>query len=252
MPKGGELGITVERSEVSKEMAEAAEVAPGTYVRISVADTGTGMPRELVGRVFEPFFTTKEVGRGSGLGLSMVYGFARQSGGFARISSREGRGTQVYLYLPLHAPTGDRGGAVAVRASHSPTAGDPGALRLLVVEDDQALQAVLTNLLEFYGHEVVAVGTAEEAEAQVARGFVPDVLLTDVVLPGTRTGPELGVDLRSGHPGMGLALISGYQPGNLPVTLDPEIPFLAKPFDGPSLEKLVRAAAPSRMSSGSA
>src|SRR3954469_13158868 len=160
MPNGGELVIETSNAVLDENYAaQNVEVTPGEYVAVSITDSGTGMPPEVLERVFEPFFTTKEVGRGTGLGLSMVYGFAKQSRGHVKIYSEIGHGTRVIVYLPR---SQDKS---LPRAASGPAASGPMGNRelLLVVEDDPALRALVVQLLHRLGYRTLAAGDAESA-----------------------------------------------------------------------------------------
>ena len=191
MPKGGELRI-------------ATGNVPGDpdLVRISFADTGEGIPPEVLERVFDPFFTTKPVGKGTGLGLSQIHGFAAQSGGRAEIESVEGEGTILHLLLPRA-----RSEASAARTAEAPPAGGDGAIVLLVEDNDQ-VREFAASLLADLDYRVVAAASAEEALEVLAREPV-DLLFTDVMMPGI-TGIELARRARERHPGLPVLLASGY------------------------------------------
>ena len=206
------------------------DLAPGRYLRISVADTGTGIPPELLAQVFEPFFTTKDVGRGSGLGLSMVYGFAKQSGGQAMISSELGAGTTVRLFLPVVSPKGEVAPPLSVPAWQNR------GLRALVVDDEPAVLATAARMASNMGLEVTTALTAADAATWLrdSEGF--DLLFSDVRLPGPVDGVALAAQARAQLPGISVLLTSGYTDhwaaaldgtgGSLPG----DTRFLAKPY----------------------
>jgi signal transduction histidine kinase/CheY-like chemotaxis protein len=204
MPEGGLL--TVETGTAELDAAYAArheEVRPGSYVGIAVTDTGCGMAPGVLAQAFEPFFTTKEFGRGSGLGLSMVYGFVKQSQGHVRIHSEPGQGTTVKLYLPRAA------GDVAPPAA-PPARAERGHEAVLVVEDDAMVRAHAVIELTRLGYRVQAAANGHEA-MQVLRGDAPvDVLFTDVVMPGGMSGPQLAASARLLRPGLRVLYTSGY------------------------------------------
>jgi PAS domain S-box-containing protein len=204
MPGGGHLSIacrnvTLDDSEALRQDG----VAPGDYVRLSVTDTGTGMSADIREKAFEPFFTTKEAGRGSGLGLSMVYGFARQSGGHAAIFSREGQGTTVEIYLP-------RAARAAAATEERRVSSCRGSERILVIEDNADLRNLIVRTLDSLGYRSSAVADAAAAGAALDEGLVVDLVLSDVVLPGGVSGPEFAVQARARWPGMKFLLMSGY------------------------------------------
>jgi PAS domain S-box-containing protein len=209
MPNGGRIEISVSNAGPD-EPRSPADPETGDYVLLTVTDTGTGMAPDVASRAMEPFFTTKEVGRGTGLGLSMVYGFAKQSGGHFRIISELGRGTQARLYLP-------RAQTAAPPAPNSPSepaaassAVDHRRRSILVVEDDADLRALLSRLLEGAGFTVLACSNATEAVEVVSSGKVLDLLLTDMVLPGEMNGWQLGDTVRRTCPGLPVMYMSGY------------------------------------------
>ena len=204
MPSGGRLVVEAENVSLG---ADAAGGLAGDFVRVAVADTGAGMPAEVAARAFEPFFTTKDVGKGSGLGLAQVYGFARSAGGTARIESAEGRGTTVVLLLRRTATRP----AAAEPAGEAPAAGAAhGAGRILLVEDDPIVASTVAAALEDAGWETVRVGTADEALPRLAGGQPFDVLLSDIVMPGTLSGIDLAAEARRLRPGLPVVLSTGY------------------------------------------
>jgi CheY-like chemotaxis protein len=254
MIKGGRLSISsVNASLNTREIADllagqATEAAtlepgepggPGDYVVLAVSDTGTGMNAAVLARVFEPFFTTKDVGQGSGLGLSMVYGFARQSGGFAEIESAPGRGTTVRLYLPRAAAP-----APGVRDRASKVALGHGEI-VLLLEDDQDVRELAIDQLEDLGYQVLAAADASEADVLLAENPGFDLLLTDVLLPGGRSGPDFAASARHHHPELKVLLMSGYSATALlehSGSLSRDTPLLRKPFEKAILAKAVRNA----------
>lgn len=205
MPNGGRLIIETGNVSVDNAMSEQLDgLAPGDYVRLSVADTGLGMPEDVRERAFEPFFTTKEKGRGTGLGLSMIYGFAKQSGGHATIYSEIGRGTTVNIYLPRH-------GAPALGQEEEPTAASTETGKtILVVEDDPRVRKLTVARLEDLGFATLVAGDAQEALTVLESGAVIDLVFTDLVMPGGMSGYELAHRVAEGWPGMKVLLTSGY------------------------------------------
>jgi PAS domain S-box-containing protein len=240
MPSGGKLTLEVSNAEIDHAYAAVnSEVRPGQYVLLSVSDTGTGMTPEILGRAFEPFFTTKEVGRGSGLGLSMVYGFIRQSGGHAKIYSEEGHGTTVKLYLPrlLGEPAADP--APAERASPGGDAGET----ILVVEDDEAVRAFSVEALRALGYRVLEAADGPSAMEVVRRQAVSlSLLFTDVVLPGGMTGAQLAEQVHGTRPDLPVLFTTGYARNAIVHhgRLDPGVELLSKPFSISELAGRVR------------
>lgn len=206
MPEGGEILISTGQSDRIPAVRNHVE-AIGDYVTVTIADTGTGMDAGTQARIFEPFYTTKEVGRGTGLGLSQVYGFAKQSGGEVIVRSEAGVGTEFILYLPRAQGASS---TVSVAAPHEERVSSPGEGCVLVVEDNQLVGEFATQLLEDVGY-----GTVWAPNAQVALDRINeqpdrfDVVFTDVVMPGM-SGIELAQELRRLHPELPVVLTSGY------------------------------------------
>ncbi|MGA3399994.1 MAG: PAS-domain containing protein [Acetobacteraceae bacterium] len=237
MPKGGRLDITTRNVVLDASYtALHPDVTPGAYVRIEISDTGTGIPPEIIGRIFEPFFTTKEPGRGTGLGLSMAFGFVKQSGGHLSVYSEPGLGTTFRLYLPSTAAE-DAGAA-------GPPDADPvvgGDETVLVVEDNAQLRQATVRQLAELGYRVLE---AEHAAAALAilSGQRVDLLFTDVVMPGTMDGLDLAHHALVLRPGLKVLLTSGF-PGVRGADrrmVDCPFPMLAKPSRRDELARLVR------------
>jgi signal transduction histidine kinase/CheY-like chemotaxis protein len=240
MPQGGRLTIETGHALLDENYCRAhEELVPGEYVHIAVSDTGTGMSKEVQERVFEPFFTTKEAGQGTGLGLSQVYGFVKQSGGHIHVDSEPGNGTTVRIYLPRL-----RG---AVRDDHvaarKPVDGDA-AETILLVEDDHDVRSYVVEILRELHYRVLEAHDAESALAIVDRNDVQvDLLLTDVVLPGIN-GRQLAEQLQGRQPGVRVLFMSGY-PRDVIVhngRLDPGVEMMQKPLTQEVLVQRVRAA----------
>lgn len=209
MPNGGALTIATRLAVLPHDLPNASDdLAPGNYVVLSVTDTGTGMPPEVLERIFEPFFTTKKFGEGSGLGLSMVYGFVRQSGGHIGVESAVGRGTTVSIYLPRAdeevVDVDDRQAARALEKRLS------GHEVILIVEDDSRVRKTATNILRKQGYQVVEASDASEALRMVDRMPRLDLLFSDVVLANGINGSELVHQVLCRRPGTRVLLTSGY------------------------------------------
>jgi CheY-like chemotaxis protein len=235
MPDGGRLQIALSRAEVVTD--DSSSQAPGDYVRIEVTDTGPGIPEEQLMHVFEPFFTTKDPGVGSGLGLSMVYGFVNQSGGRVRVANQDGAGARVEILLPAAAPASDQ------RPTEQPFSADLDAARLLVVEDDPALSRLVSHSLRDLGYQVAAVSTGLQAIDFVDRHPDLDLVICDVVLPGVHSGLDVARHLtRTGHRAR-ILLMSGYAEGEIERSrpLQAEVPVLHKPFHRRQLAERVAA-----------
>ncbi len=198
MPDGGKIIIAVANVELGEGMVGA--LAPGPYVAVSVADTGSGMPPEVAARAFEPFFTTKDVGKGTGLGLSQAYGFIAQSGGDMLIQSEPGKGTTVSVYLPV--ATGTSGDADSITGPTQDT--------VLVVEDEPDLLEATAELLRRLGYEVLTASNGSEAMDALSRRDDIRVLFTDVVMANGINGVQLARSTRELHPNIRIVLASGY------------------------------------------
>ncbi len=229
MPEGGKL--IIETANVSVDVIDAArrDLKPGRYILLSVTDTGIGMPPDVVERVFEPFYTTKPLGQGTGLGLSMVYGFIRQSGGQIRIHSEVGKGTRIELYLPR---TEGATKAAQIDAAR-PEAGDGAGEIILLIEDEQPIREMVSDVLEEAGYRVIC---AEDGRSGVERlQHLPgiDLLITDVGLPGGLNGRQVADIGRSRWPGLKTLFITGYA-ANVSVGaghLEAGMAVLTKPFN---------------------
>jgi len=214
------------------------DLVPGQYVAVCVTDTGIGMPAEVLARVFEPFFTTKEVGQGTGLGLSQVYGFAKQSRGDVRISSKLGAGTAVTIYLPR-----SEGRPIAAFvASLEPAMRATRAETILVVEDDVQVQNYTVEALRELGYTVQHAGDAASALALLDKIGTVDLLFTDVMLPGELNGRDLAAKARERRPTLSVLFTSGYSRDVMvhKGRLDPDIDLLVKPFSYGDLAARVR------------
>ena len=228
MPEGGTLRIVTANRRLTDTQAAALELPPGDYVTLAVLDTGSGMPPEVLARAFDPFFTTKPVGMGTGLGLSMIYGFAKQSGGVAHIASAPGVGTTVTLYLPrlVAAP------ALPVETPPSPQARYPEGMTVLVVDDEPMVRMLVDEALR--EHQIRTLEATDAATAlQVLESDTPlDLLITDVGLPGGLNGCQLAALARERRPGLMTLLITGYAETDLPgdPLPTPGVQVLAKPF----------------------
>jgi PAS domain S-box-containing protein len=237
MPKGGKLILETANTLLDESYkATDSEVIPGQYVVIAVTDTGEGIPKSSLQRVFEPFFTTKELGQGTGLGLSMVYGFVKQSGGHVTIYSEEGQGTTVKLYFPRYHGAGEE---PVVEEAALPT-GSEGEV-VLVVEDNVDVRAFSVMSLTELGYRVIEAGEAEAALTVLRSGERVDLLFTDVVLPG-RSGRELADEAQRVRPGLKVLYTTGYSRNAIihHGRLDADVQLLSKPFTFEQLATRVR------------
>ena len=239
MPTGGT--ITIETSNVdlaaSRVAAEGLTVAPGPYVQLAVTDTGSGMDARTRARAFEPFFTTKPTGKGTGLGLATVYGIVDQSGGAITIQTAVGHGTTVRIYLPAVSAPVERRDADPAPASAL------GTETVLLVEDNDAVRDLARRTLLMRGYTVLEARNGDEAIDLVARGARPELLLTDVVMPGL-SGPNVAARLLQRNPRLRVLYMSGYSEDATAVhgTSWGGVPFLQKPFTPSQLAERVRIA----------
>jgi PAS domain S-box-containing protein len=238
MPNGGKLLLETSTIVLDDAYAHAnPDVRPGSYVLLAVSDTGTGMPLSVQDKAFDPFFTTKAVGKGSGLGLSMVYGFVKQSGGHIKIYSEEGHGTTLKLYLPPAL-----GQVEAAAATAAPITG--GNETVMVVEDDALVRNFVIVQLQSLGYKTIAAADSREALAHVERGAPFDLLFTDVVMPGGMSGRELADAVAKHRPGLRVLYTSGYTDNAIVHhgRLDAGVLLLTKPYRRPQLAQMVRLA----------
>lgn len=234
MSDGGVLTFSSRRVDVSGD----PELQDGSYIELAIEDTGSGMAEDVAARAFEPFFTTKEVGRGTGLGLSMVYGMARQSGGAARIESRPGEGTSVKLLFR----------AAEGEISHdAPGATDtdqadvkPQAASVLVIDDDPDVRGFVVATLEEQGYRVREASDGREGLAELARE-TPDLVVLDFIMPGL-SGAEVASQILAERPDQPILFVSGYSETDAVKRVAPQAPLLAKPFRADALDRAVRGA----------
>ena len=241
MPDGGKLTIEVANTHIDEDYAaQEAEVSPGQYVLISVSDTGQGMDEDVLSHAIEPFFTTKEVGRGTGLGLSMVYGFIKQSGGHIRVYSERGHGTTVKIYLPrFYGPLPDNDTGTVSRAT--PVCG--GDETVLVCEDDDKVRAYTVDVLKELGYRVMEADNGAAALQALETASEPiDLLFTDVILPGGMTGADIAQQARAQQPELRILFATGYARNAIihHGRLDPGVELLTKPFTYAELATKVR------------
>jgi len=240
MPGGGRLLIETENKQIDENyVAKNFDAAPGDYVMLSVSDTGTGMPAEIVARVFEPFFTTKPAGEGTGLGLSMVYGFVKQSQGHVQIYSEVGHGTSVRLYLPRAHKDAD----AAVEPSPTALPMARANERILAVEDNPDVRKVVVAQLDELGYRVIEAANGEAAIEIIENGEAFDLLFTDVVMPGGMNGYDLARAARRLRPGIKVLLTSGFPkaPGHSASGADEFRHLLIKPYRRAELAAKIRA-----------
>jgi PAS domain S-box-containing protein len=231
MPEGGRLTIETANSILDEaQIAQQEGIASGAYVTISVTDTGTGMTPDVIARAFDPFFTTKPIGQGTGLGLSMIFGFIKQSGGYVRIHSAIGKGTTVRIHLPMHVgkaeedPGTKRALAAAVPA--------PVAASVLLVDDEAPLRTLLAEMLNEAGYKVVEAANGQQGLEILQSQQHIDLLVSDVGMPGNMNGRQLADAARTLHPDLKVVFITGYAEhaviGSGPLERDMQI--MTKPF----------------------
>ncbi|MCA1408330.1 PAS domain S-box protein [Ensifer sp. IC3342] len=238
MPKGGTLALEVSKAELDRDYAlNRPEVRPGQYVLIAVSDTGTGMSAKVREHAFEPFFTTKPQGAGTGLGLSSVYGFVKQSGGHVALYSEEGQGTTVRIYLPLAIEKGaETPGAAAIPSL--PKGDDE---LVLVVEDDERVRRVTVARLESLGYRVLQASNGPEALSLLERTPEIGLLFTDMVMPGGMTGAELAAAARQRSPEIPVLFTSGYAAPEIAGQVNSRAgPWLRKPYTASDLAWALR------------
>ena len=239
MPGGGTLTVTCANVALDATASSLSGLRAGDYVSLTVSDTGAGIPPDVLARVFEPFFTTKETGKGNGLGLSMVYGFARQSGGTVTIYSEVGRGTDVRLYLPRGAGAADQLAGIAKTETPVAKIGE----RILVVEDKEEVRKIAVYLLESLGYRTEAAEDAESALALLDGSPPFDLVFTDIVMPGKMTGIDLAREARRRFPNMAIVFTSGFS--NPQTTIGQAAAFgatvLSKPYRKAEMAKHLRA-----------
>jgi signal transduction histidine kinase len=229
MPRGGRLTIETANKWLNEHAGEECDLSPGQYVALSVSDTGEGMTPDVISRAFDPFFTTKPVGEGTGLGLSMVYGFVRQSGGQARIYSKLGKGTTVSLYLPRHigeevrtAPPNEP--SEMARARHGET--------VLIVDDEPSVRALVEEVLDELGYISIQAEDGAAGLKVLESGRTVDLLITDIGLPGGMNGRQLADAGLAIWPALKILFITGYAENDLVANgdLKPGVHLLSKPF----------------------
>ena len=239
MPNGGKLTIETGNRWMDDRAARERGLEPGQYVSICVSDTGTGMTPDVMARAFDPFYTTKPIGQGTGLGLSMAYGFAGQSGGRVRIYSGVGQGTRVCIYLPRYlgsaeAEAAQLGADTAPRSENHET--------VLLVDDEPLVRMIAAEQLEELGYRVIEAGDAVEATALLRQGGQLALLVTDVGLPGGMNGRQLAEAARQLQPGLPVLFITGYAENAVlnHGHLDHGMHVLTKPFTMEALAKKVK------------
>jgi signal transduction histidine kinase len=238
MPDGGRIVIETANKSLDDRAAAERDVAPGQYVSLCVTDTGTGMTPEVIGRAFDPFFTTKPLGAGTGLGLSMVYGFVRQSGGQVRIDSEVGTGSTICLYLPKHHGAAAAAEAVAARLEAVPRSGKV----VLVIDDEATVRMLAAEVIQEAGYSAIEAADGVAGLKILESNVRVDMLITDVGLPGGLNGRQVADAGRVLRPGLKVLFITGYAENAVVGNgcLDPGMELLTKPFAIDALAKKIR------------
>lgn len=240
MPDGGQLSIRLVNIALQAiDTTALDDISPGDYVCITVSDSGLGMSREALARVFDPFYTTKDVGKGSGLGLSMVHGFVKQSGGAIRIYSRPGEGTTVQIYLP-----GTSDPVVSDYEANADTVLEGSGESILVVEDEDLVRDFVCGQLHELGYAVASAANGPQALSLLREGLSCDLLFTDIMMPGGMNGRELAEQASMLRPGLKVVFTSGYSDEVImrDGSLEPGVQLLKKPYRKAELAAVLRAA----------
>ena len=239
MASGGKIKLTTRGVHRGTEAVAGRDLSPGPYVVVSIIDQGTGMASDTLARVFEPFFTTKEVGKGSGLGLAQVYGFARSAGGDVSINSTVGVGTTVNLFLPRSSDAASEE-AQAISSKVPLRRAASGETVLLVEDDEQVLDMAIESLEELH-YKVVVAHNAPEALDHLKRAERIDILFSDVVMPGGMNGAQLAAKARRLRPGLKILLTSGYVADQaIDYGIGVDVPVLNKPYRRDELARALR------------
>ncbi len=237
MPAGGRLVIETANAWVDEQTALESDMAPGHYVTLSVSDSGTGMTPEVAARAFDPFYTTKPLGEGTGLGLSMIYGFVKQSGGQIRVYTEVGRGTAMLLYLPSH--------HVAAMAEAEPIQAGAAHVQtgetVLLVDDEPTIRLLVMEVLQELGYDAIEAADGQSGLAILQSDRRVDLLITDVGLPGGMNGRQLADAARTRRPALKVLFITGYTANAVDGALDPGMHVMTKPFSMEGLTAKIRA-----------
>ncbi|MBB3937804.1 hybrid sensor histidine kinase/response regulator [Aureimonas phyllosphaerae] len=238
MPDGGRIRIETANHRLDEQAALETDLSPGDYLALCVTDTGTGMTADVVERAFDPFFTTKPIGVGTGLGLSMIYGFTRQSGGQVRIRSDVGVGTAVCIYLPRH----DEEEAIEAVAPITLHRGDNAGRTVLVVDDEPLVRMLVVDAVEDLGFSAIEAEDGVEALEALRSGASIDLLVTDVGLPNGMNGRQVADAARELRPGLKVLFVTGYAENAVlnDGHLDPGMQVVTKPFDMTGLSNRIQ------------
>jgi signal transduction histidine kinase len=239
MVGGGTLTIETRNVRLDTEILSFEQINHGDHVMVVVSDNGKGMTPEVLQRAVDPFFTTKPIGQGSGLGLSMVYGFVRQSGGQVRISSTVSLGTTVRIYLPRSTVAAEPAPVPHLEQDNMPL----GHERILLVEDDELVRAHLAETLTSLGYDVLPCADGQEVLGMIKNGVQADLLLTDIILSGGMNGHRVAEQVKELRPRMPVLYMSGYTENAIAEDgqIDPSIHFISKPFRRQQIATKLRA-----------
>jgi two-component system cell cycle sensor histidine kinase/response regulator CckA len=240
---GGTLTIQTYSVKAERVADLGSDILPiADYSALSIADSGTGIPTAILGKVFEPFFTTKEVGKGTGLGLSTVYGIVKQSGGFIFADSKVGEGTRFTIYLPVHQVEEEKNKGRRLAKTVEGESELWGTGTVLLVEDEPMVRTVAERALTRHGYKVLTANNGEEALEIVDRGDEIALLISDVVMP-LMDGPTMVREARKSRPDLPILFMSGYAEEQLRKSIDiANVAFLPKPFSVKELAEAVRRA----------
>jgi PAS domain S-box-containing protein len=238
MPDGGRITIETANKWIDDRAAKDRELTPGQYISLCVTDTGTGMPSEVIERAFDPFYTTKPLGQGTGLGLSMIHGFVRQSGGQVRIYSELGQGTTMCLYLPRFSGALEDEGAEVLDIPLEPSHGET----VLVIDDEESIRMLIIDVLEEAGYRVLEAGDGPAGLKILQSETRVDLLITDVGLPGGFNGRQVADAARQTRPDLKVLFVTGYAENAVVGNghLDPGMQVITKPFQMTALALRVR------------
>ncbi len=238
MPAGGKLTIEIANHAMDAPEAKKRELPPGEYVSLCVTDTGVGMPSDVIDRIFDPFYTTKPIGHGTGLGLSMVYGFVRQSGGQVRVNSKVGVGTSMCLYFPRHMGGVDETDIPQKMSEVKSGAGEV----ILVVDDEPTVRMLVTEVLGEFGYDLIDANDGPAALKILQSDARIDLLITDVGLPGGMNGRQVADAARALREDLKVLFITGYAENTAIANgqLEMGVTFLTKPFEMSALARKVR------------
>lgn len=244
MPEGGRITIETAKCHLDEAAARELNMTSGEYVSLCVSDTGTGMAPEVVARAFEPFFTTKPIGVGTGLGLSMTYGFAQQSGGQVRIDSEVGQGTTICLYLPRHLGTADV--EPVTHKGAPPGAAEQTGQTVLVIDDEPLVRMLVVDVLADLGYDVLEASDGVEGLKLLRSAARIDLLITDVGLPNGLNGRQVADAARDIRPGLNVLFITGYAENAVlnHGHLEPGMQIVTKPFEMMDLGRRIQALMP--------